>query len=192
VLVFDGKTGLQRTNTPYESYVGWAEDRGLMKWHPDRARLATNLSTNGIGVLRGGRWVGSASPDETRDHGVRYAWVGDRLFADTGAFFEIHDGDRLGYEELNVTNEPGFLDVWRNAHVGAIIGTNGTQLIGFDPHTKKELIARELLEAGLSRQQKAERLHKLARDYAAGREDALELLADFEPLASEALTHAGE
>lgn len=53
-------------------------------------------------------------------------------------------------------------------------------------------VARELLEAGLSRKEKAERMRKLARDYAAGRDDALELLADFEPLSSEALTYAGE
>lgn len=53
-------------------------------------------------------------------------------------------------------------------------------------------VARELLEAGLSRQERAERLQKLARDYAAGREDALELLADFELLSVEGLTHAGE
>jgi hypothetical protein len=48
-------------------------------------------------------------------------------------------------------------------------------------------VARELLEAGLSRHEKTERLQKLARDYAAGREDALELLADFEPLSVEVL-----
>ena len=48
-------------------------------------------------------------------------------------------------------------------------------------------VVRELLEAALAREAKAQALRKLARDYAAGREDALELLADFEPLAVEVL-----
>jgi hypothetical protein len=48
-------------------------------------------------------------------------------------------------------------------------------------------VARELIEEGLARKAKAARLQKLAHDYAAGREDALELLADFEPLAEEVL-----
>jgi len=48
-------------------------------------------------------------------------------------------------------------------------------------------VARELLEAALSREVKAAALRRLARDYAAGRDDALELLADFEPLAAEVL-----
>lgn len=47
--------------------------------------------------------------------------------------------------------------------------------------------ARELLEGALAREAKAQSLRKLARDYAAGRHDALELLADFEPLAVEVL-----
>lgn len=48
-------------------------------------------------------------------------------------------------------------------------------------------VARELLEEALAREAKAQALRKLARDYAAGRQDALELLADFEPLALEVL-----
>jgi hypothetical protein len=48
-------------------------------------------------------------------------------------------------------------------------------------------VARELLEDALAREAKAQVLRKLAHDYAAGRHDALELLADFEPLAVEVL-----
>lgn len=48
-------------------------------------------------------------------------------------------------------------------------------------------VARSLIEEGLDRRSRAERLKKLALDYAAGREDALELLADFEALSAEAL-----
>jgi hypothetical protein len=47
--------------------------------------------------------------------------------------------------------------------------------------------ARELLEDALGREAKAQALRKLARDYAAGRHDALELLTDFEPLVLEVL-----
>ncbi len=48
-------------------------------------------------------------------------------------------------------------------------------------------VARELIEAGLAREARATRLKRLARDYAASRADALEVLADFEPLAGEVL-----
>ena len=47
--------------------------------------------------------------------------------------------------------------------------------------------ARQLIEEGLARLEREARLKKLARDYAAGRDDARELLADFEPLALETL-----
>jgi hypothetical protein len=45
--------------------------------------------------------------------------------------------------------------------------------------------ARELIEEGLARREQAERQRRLAQDYAAGRTDAREVLADFEPLALE-------
>lgn len=48
-------------------------------------------------------------------------------------------------------------------------------------------VARELIEDGIARRERADRLERLARDYAAGRDDARKLLADFEPLAAEAL-----
>lgn len=47
--------------------------------------------------------------------------------------------------------------------------------------------ARELIEQGLARMDQAERQRRLAQDYAAGRADARELLADFEPLALEVM-----
>jgi hypothetical protein len=50
-------------------------------------------------------------------------------------------------------------------------------------------VARELIEAGLAREAKLAWLQRLARDYAQGREDALELLADFDPLAAGAVGH---
>lgn len=46
-------------------------------------------------------------------------------------------------------------------------------------------VACELIEEGLARRAKMERLRKLAHDYATGREDASEVLADFERLAGE-------
>lgn len=48
-------------------------------------------------------------------------------------------------------------------------------------------VVREMIEEVLERRARSERLHQLARDYASGREDALELLADFEPLSAEVL-----
>ena len=46
-------------------------------------------------------------------------------------------------------------------------------------------VARELIEEGLARRARTEKNRKLAHDYAVGREDALELLAEFAPLAEE-------
>ncbi len=48
-------------------------------------------------------------------------------------------------------------------------------------------LARELIESGLARAAQLQRAQKLARDYAAGREDARAALADFEALSLELL-----
>lgn len=52
--------------------------------------------------------------------------------------------------------------------------------------------ARQLLREGLERYEALERSQRLARDYAAGREDALELLKDWEPLSLEIMGREGE
>lgn len=49
--------------------------------------------------------------------------------------------------------------------------------------------ARELIEEGLARLARAHKLRQLAHDYAAGRDDARELLADYEPLARKVVGH---
>lgn len=85
VLLFDAETPRLRSSIHLDGYVGWSEDRDLLRWHPDGQRLATNAETNGITLLRRGRLVGRAIPDETRDHGVGYAWLGDHIFSDTGS-----------------------------------------------------------------------------------------------------------
>jgi hypothetical protein len=48
-------------------------------------------------------------------------------------------------------------------------------------------VARELIDQALAAQELMERRRKLAHDYAAGRNDALELLKDFEPANLEAI-----
>src|SRR5690606_1642122 len=96
VLVFDAQAGSLRSATVFEDYVGWSEQSGLLRWHPDGRRLATNVTTNGIALLDRARIVGYAYPDETRDSGVRYVWVDEsRMFSDTGALFEIREGEGL-------------------------------------------------------------------------------------------------
>src|SRR5689334_6078104 len=82
VLVLDAQTGAVRSVATRDGYVGWS-DAGLLRWHPDGRSIATNVDTNGIALLDGTEWIGSAYPDDTRDGGVGYVWVDARMFTDT-------------------------------------------------------------------------------------------------------------
>jgi hypothetical protein len=137
VLVFDARAGTLLSSTSFEGYVGWSQSPGVLRWHPGGTRLATNVDTNGIAVVDRARVVGRAFPDETRDSGVRYVWVGDQIFTDTGALFEIHEGDhRLDFDS---TGAPFFDDIAWNAATGAVVGRVMTGLAAFDPLRKKLL-----------------------------------------------------
>lgn len=118
ILVFDAQTGRLRAVTTYDYGLGWTGDRDLLRWHPGGQSLATNLSTNGIGLFRAGQFVGEVFPDETRDSGTSYVWVGDQLLSDTTALFRIQQGDRefppWGPHTL-------FAPQW-NATIGAAVG----------------------------------------------------------------------
>jgi hypothetical protein len=122
------------------------------------------VSTNGIGLLELGEFVGDAYPDETRDSGVRYAWVGDYLFADTGAFFLIEEEDRkCDFEPLKV---PHFMKLEWNAAIGAVVGSvvrgRGEQseasgaeirevergLYAFNPRTQQRIYYQDLSHLG--------------------------------------------
>ena len=54
-------------------------------------------------------------------------------------------------------------------------------------HARVATVARSLLREALEQRERVERAKKLARDYAQGRADARELLADWEPLSLELL-----
>ncbi|WP_181234167.1 PD40 domain-containing protein [Enhygromyxa salina] len=143
ILVFDTQSGRLRAVTPTEGFVGWSDPR-LLRWHPDGRRLATNVDTNGIALLDRGAWVGRAFPDDTRDSGVGYVWVGERLFADTGAFFEITPGDdQFEFDELAA---PRFQAIEWNASAGVVVGTVGTGVAAYDPVAERE-VYRETLDA---------------------------------------------
>jgi len=137
VLVFDARAGTLLSSTSFEGYVGWSQSPGVLRWHPGGTRLATNVDTNGIAVLDRGRVVGHAFPDQTRDSGVRYVWVGDQIFTDTGALFEIHEGDYRF--DFDATGAPFFDDLAWNAATGAAVGRVRTGLAAFDPLRKKLL-----------------------------------------------------
>ncbi len=137
VLVIDAESGRLHSATALEGYVGWSENADLLRWHPDGQRLATNVDTNGIALLDRGRLVGKAYPDDSRDSGARYVWVDDRMFSDTGALFEIRDGDnRFDLEPIS----PLEFDVieW-NAAIGAVVGRVGQGIGAFDPIGRKVL-----------------------------------------------------
>jgi hypothetical protein len=149
VLVFDAQAGKLLSATTFETYVGWSDSRDLLRWHPDGTRLATNISTNGIAVLDRGRLVGEAYPDETRDHGVGHVWIGDQIFADTGALFKIEEGDsRFDFDALTV---PRIADMRWNAAVGAVVGRSSKGLLAFDPLRNKMLYEVNLEAHAMSR-----------------------------------------
>lgn len=131
VLVLDALTGTLRSSTELEDYVGWSSTPNLLRWHPSGDRLTTNVSTNGIALLRRGEFVGFAYPDETRDGGVRHVWVDDRIFTDTGALFEICEGDeRFDFDPITSLS---FDELQWNAAIAAVVGTIELGIAGFDP-----------------------------------------------------------
>jgi hypothetical protein len=145
VLVFDAQAGALRSSTSFDDYVGWSEQPGLLRWHPDGRRLATNLGTNGIALLDGARIVGDAWPDEGRDSGVRHVWVDEaRMFADTGALFEIREGDsRFDFEAIG---SPKFEQIEWNAATGAVVGRVGQGIAAFAPPGRRLLYQHTLAD----------------------------------------------
>lgn len=138
VLVLDAQAGSLCSSTGFGDYVGWSEQPGLLRWHPDGRRLATNVGTHGIALLDRARIVGDAWPDETRDSAVRYVWVDEtRMFSDTGALFEIREGDsRFDFEDIG---SPMFEQIEWNAATGAVVGKVGHGIAAFDPLGRKLL-----------------------------------------------------
>ncbi len=135
VLVFDAQTGTLRSSTAFESNVGWSDDPNLLRWHPDGDRLTTNVDTNGIALLRRADVVGFAYPDETRDHGVRHVWIDHRIFTDTGALFEIREGDRRF--EFDEVTSLAFGEMQWNAAIDAVVGTTAQGIAAYDPVREK-------------------------------------------------------
>lgn len=137
VLVIDAESGRLHSATALEGYVGWSENENLLRWHPDGQRLATNVDTNAIALLDRGRLVGKAYPDDSRDSGARYVWIDDRMFSDTGALFEIRDGDnRFDLESISPLD---FEVIEWNATIGAVVGRVGQGIAAFDPIGRKVL-----------------------------------------------------
>lgn len=142
VIVFDAEAGTIRSTTMFEGCVGWSTPE-LLSWHPDGVRLATNVDTNGIALLERAEVVGRAYPDDTRDGGVRYVWVGDQMFTDTGALFEIQPGDhRFEFEDIGA---PNFEEIRWNAAAGAVVGRVGMGIAAFDP-LRRQLLYHEALD----------------------------------------------
>ncbi|MEZ4444965.1 MAG: hypothetical protein R3B72_38185 [Polyangiaceae bacterium] len=139
VLVFDGDRRRLRTASTRHGYVGWGENRHLLRWHPDGDRLAVNVDTNGIGLLRRAQWVSASYPDQTRDSGVSYVWVGDQIFTDTGALFALDDGEDHFDDAPISPISLGKIEL--NAATGAVVGRTDDQgylrgIGAFDPNTR--------------------------------------------------------
>lgn len=145
VLVFDAQTGGLRSTTTIDGTVGWS-DRGLLRWHPDGLRLGTNMGTNGIGLIDRGEYVGAAFPDGTRDGGVRYLWIGDEMFTDTGARFRIQQGDwRFDFEPIDM---PALQAIEWNATGKFVVGRVGSGVAAFDPIAGRVVYEQSLADHG--------------------------------------------
>jgi WD40 repeat protein len=146
VLVFDAQTGSLRSVATHQGYVGWS-GRGLLRWHPDGRRIATNVDTNGIALLDATTWVGFAYPDEGRDHGVRYVWIDERMYTDTKNLFEIEPGDaRFEFETLD--DAPGLSAIAWNANIAAVVGRVRTGVAAYDPIRRAVVYENDLAEHG--------------------------------------------
>ena len=145
VLVFDAQTGSLRSSTEIDGYVGWS-DPGRLRWHPDGVRLGTNVSTNGIALLDRAEFVGAAFPDETRDSGVDYLWIGDEMFTDTGALFQIQPGDwRFEFDELDA---PNLQAIEWNAAGQFAVGRVGQGVAAYDPIARRVVYETQLARFG--------------------------------------------
>ncbi|HVI03739.1 MAG TPA: hypothetical protein VM869_33835 [Enhygromyxa sp.] len=145
VMIFDAQTGALRSAAIHEGYVGWS-DPGLLRWHPDGRRIATNVDTNGIALLDGTTWVGFAYPDDTRDGGVGYVWIDERMYTDTANLFEIQPGDaRFEFETLDA---PALQGIEWNEQLGAVVGRVGTGVAAYDPLERIVVYQNDLAEYG--------------------------------------------
>lgn len=122
VLIFDWDLGRLVYAHHHQGYAGWEGNLDVLRWHPDGDRLGTNVDTNGILVLRDGAVYGSALPDDTRDSGVGYVWVGDSIYTDTDDLIRPdRDYPRYEYPSLGGPEWNGVL-VW-NAQQSAVVAT---------------------------------------------------------------------
>lgn len=144
-MVFDAQIGTLRWLAMHEGFVGWS-DPGLLRWHPDGRRIATNVDTNGIALLDGPTWVGFAYPDDTRDGGVGYVWIDERMYTDTANLFAIQAGDaRFEFETLDA---PALQGIEWNQKIGAVVGRVGTGVAGYDPLRRAVVYQNQLAEYG--------------------------------------------
>lgn len=132
IMVLDTETGRWRSVTPYAGFVGWS-DRGLLQWDPTGARLATNVDTNGIALVDRAEVVGTVFPDEGRDHGVSYVWLGEQIFTSTGSLLAIQRGDSR-FDLPTLPNAPRFFGaIALDRRTGLVVGRASGGVAGYDP-----------------------------------------------------------
>lgn len=145
VLVFDLAQGRLRAVTELPGYVGWS-DANLVRWHVDGALLAVNVDTNGVLVLERGEPLQRLFPDDTRDSGVGFVWVGDRLYMDTGHLVQPEKGEpRFDFEYREEL--PWFRTMFWNTELQAVVGSSDKDALAFDPVAERELVRVPLLLA---------------------------------------------
>jgi WD40 repeat protein len=143
VLVFDLERGTLLSSTPVDEGAGWNENRALLRWHANGKVLTSNFRTNGIGLFDRATFVGAAYPDQGRDSGVEYVWIGDRVFTDTGDLFAIQPGER--FEFTSSQTAPRWFDLEWNAELQAVVGPTEKGLAAYDP-LKQKLVYERALE----------------------------------------------
>ncbi len=144
VLLLDVQAGTLLSVVPTDPSVGG--DGAGLRWHRDGQRLAVTVGGNGIGVVEGQKWGGSAYPDESRDTPEEFVWVGDRIFTDSGALFAFVPGETLF--KLPLQDAPTLIDIGWNESLRAVVGEDRHDLVAYRPDTKRTLYRVQLEDYG--------------------------------------------
>lgn len=135
LIVVDAATGTLRSVTAFDDGVSDFEDR--LRWHPDGTRIAVNIGTNGLAIVERGTAGKVGNPDDGRDHGYDFVFVGARLFLDMGGYFLP---GAIAEHEV-VEPETAFYRVEYNAAAKVVVGFDHDVLLGLSPTERRRVFS---------------------------------------------------
>lgn len=135
LIVVDAGTGTLRSVTAFDEGVSDFEDR--LRWHPDGTRIAVNIGTNGLAIVDRGTAGKIGNPDDGRDHGYDFVFVGARLFLDMGGYFVP---GAIAEHEV-VEPETAFYRVEYNEAAKVVVGFDRDVLLGLSPTERRRVFS---------------------------------------------------